>query len=202
MSPADDEEHRRLFTVQIKIDDTVNAEIVRELLSYDSLTGILSWKKRRKSCKPGAKAGSHHIQGYERISINYKRFLVHRICWLHFYGTWPTAEIDHINRNKKDNRIINLREATRSENDQNKVAQKNSKSGIRGVNWDKSRQLWEARITLNGKTVFRGRFDRIDDAVNAITEARRKFHPYSPDNAVPPGLARAVFGAGFLEGAK
>ncbi|OMF54823.1 hypothetical protein BK138_16230 [Paenibacillus rhizosphaerae] len=87
--------------------------------------------------------------------------------------------IDHININGLDNREINLRIVTQAENSQNKKAQKNSKTGIRGVSWNKAAKKWQAQYAINRKKVKVGYFDDIEDARRAVERARRERMPYS-----------------------
>lgn len=88
--------------------------------------------------------------------------------------------VDHINHNTLDNRKSNLRVVTNKENMQNRRgAQRNSRSGIRGIQWDNLRQKWRARITLNGKGIHIGVFEDLEEAKKAVSEARRKYMPFS-----------------------
>ena len=115
-----------------------------------------------------------HHSGYINIRVNNKTYLAHRLIWLYVYGKWPII-IDHINGNKIDNRICNLRNATYQQNNCNKKFIENT-SGIKGVCWDKVRGKWFARIMLNYKSINIGRFDNLNDAKLAIEAARIKYH--------------------------
>lgn len=113
-------------------------EYLKSIFSYDPETGIFIKNiyfddKGRK--RGGKKQGSLCRNGYIVLMINYKRYLVHRLAWFYMTGEWPKNDIDHINGIKRDNRFVNLREATKSENGQNRRgAQKNNKStGLLGA---------------------------------------------------------------------
>lgn len=97
------------------------------------------------------------------------------------YGKWPAKQIDHINRDRLDNRIANLREATDAENRQNMGLSVTNKSGVTGVTWDKQRKKWFAKITHNYKQIPLGRFDNIKDAENAYVEAKKRLHTFEPN---------------------
>ena len=92
-----------------------------------------------------------------------------------FHGYMP-KEIDHIDNNPSNNRIENLREATRSEQLCNTKLRKDSTSGIKGVTWDKSRNKWIVSINKDKKTMFRGRFNDLELAQLVAVEARNKYH--------------------------
>jgi hypothetical protein len=127
-------------------------EVVR-VLEYNSLTGIFTWKVDRDSgfwkgaIKAGTLAGDIQKRtGYHRIMINNIRYFSHRLAWLISTGDFPNEFIDHINGNRSDNRLINLREATKQQNNRNACKRKDNTSGIKGVSWHKASSKWAARI--------------------------------------------------------
>lgn len=124
--------------------------------------------------KSGAVAGSMNPKGYIYITIDSTRFIAHRLAWLIIHGEWPPHEIDHINRDPSDNRIANLRLATRTENCQNRRLHSNNSSGSRGC--FRSGKKWVAQICINRKGYHLGSFDYIKEASAAYEAAARMTH--------------------------
>ena len=150
-------------------------ELLLELFLYDSNTGTLKWKKlNRKRKEEGA--GTLLPSGYLQVSINYKSYLLHRVIWMYVYGEWPSRCIDHINGNRSDNRLINLRLATHAENSHNMKTHKDNTSGYKGVYFQKRRGKWAARIQINGKRKELGRFNTPEEASDAYKTASIKYH--------------------------
>ncbi len=161
----------------MKYGDTPSIEYIKKYLSYDPLTGSIKWCKTRCGTKLGSEAGTDH-KGYRRIKINGKLLLAHRVAWAIYYGEWPEIEIDHINMDKGDNRIENLRDVSRSQN----MTNRNYPAGISkisGVN--KHKDGWQSVISLNGKRLFLGLFQTIEEAKEARRRAEIEIHrEYSP----------------------
>lgn len=111
---------------------------------------------------------------YVKIRIDHVLYSAHRLAWLYVYGEWPLDQIDHINNDKTDNRICNLRLATQSENIVNRRAQSNNSSGRKGVT--RSGKRWSASIRSNGHRYHLGTFDTVDDAHAAYSEAACRLH--------------------------
>jgi hypothetical protein len=109
--------------------------------------------------------------GYIHISIGKKHYFAHRLIMLAFVGE-SDQQVDHINRIKTDNRFENLRYCTRSENQLNRESVDKAK----GYYWHKDRNKWEARIRINNKQKYLGRFDKEEDAHQAYLDARLKYH--------------------------
>jgi len=97
----------------------LTAERLREVVTYDPLTGIFRWRVTRGCAKAGAVAGGPEKKGYLRISIDGRRFKAHRLAWLYVKGCWPVDQIDHENGRNADNRFDNLREANNPLNSAN-----------------------------------------------------------------------------------
>jgi HNH endonuclease/AP2 domain len=144
-----------------------------EILDYDPDTGVIT--------RGGKVAGYVACDGYRRLRVYRKNYLAHRLAWMLTHGAFPERGLDHINRVKDDNRIVNLREATAGENHQNQVGPRShNRSGVRGVCWCKRDERWIARITANGKSRYLGRFDSLSGAAEAYAIARAYNHPYAP----------------------
>lgn len=163
--------------------ELITADLVRHLLNYDPKTGIFVWREREDAKKAwiarfsGKQTGCLNVYGYLVIKICGQAAPSHRLAWLYVYGRWPDHEIDHINGVKTDNRIINLRDVSRSENQQNlSYPQSNSRSGIRGV--VQRGNKWLAVIMLNQKQIYLGQFCTKDEAAAAYETAKTKLNPY------------------------
>ena len=148
-------------------------ERVRELLDYNPDTGVFTWKvKRGGKAQAGTVAGYEHVTGYWYIAIDKKYYPAHRLAWLYIHGVEPENDIDHINHQRSDNRISNLREATRSQNCANKV-------GTKGFIF--RRGLYEVYVKVFQKRHFIGCFKTEDEAREAYAVARIKyFGEFSP----------------------
>lgn len=156
---------------------------IRNLLNYDADTGVFTWREaagRWGRIRAGTVAGGvNKIHGYREISIGGKLYKAHRLAWLYMTGEWPKEEIDHINRNRADNRFVNLREATTAQNLYNKNLYRSNTSGFVGVHWRKNCGKWQARIGVNGKRISLGHFDSPTEASNIYAEAKRKYHHFT-----------------------
>lgn len=152
-------------------------ERLKELLEYNPETGVFTWlNKPCKNMESGKVAGTN-IDGYILISIDYKKYLAHRLVWFYVYGYWP-EEIDHKNHVRDDNKIANLREVTGKENKKNLSLQSNNTSGVTGVSRHKHSDRWQSSIKVNRKTIFlgyhRGLFEAV--AVRKSAELKHGFH--------------------------
>lgn len=155
-----------------------NLELLEKLFFYDKKTGNVI---RRISTSPNACVGDvlscFCKKGYRRVRINNKYYYVHRIVWKLFYKEEPPEIIDHINRNKSDNKIKNLRKATKEINQQNQDLPKNNTSGYRGVFKPKHlKGKYRAVIGVNGKYISLGVFGKKNEAIAARTAAEKKYY--------------------------
>lgn len=144
----------------------------KELISrfgYDPVTGLIT------NTGTGSIAGVKHVKGYLTISYKGKGYLAHRLAWLLYYGEWPEKQIDHINHDKKDNRIKNLRCVSNFDNHRNMPRQKNNKSGVTGVFWYERYMKWTAYIKVSGHRKHLGYFELFDDAVKARKDAEKYY---------------------------
>ena len=153
---------------------------VKKILNYDPETGLFHWKiKPCKRFPAGMQAGSN-VDGYIRIHTNGRQYGAHRLAWLYIHGVEPEHQIDHINGNPSDNRIVNLRQATALENAQNiRKPQKNNTHGNLGVTYDPKKKLWRARIGFNGIRKYIGKFKTQEQAAQAYLKAKRAMHPFN-----------------------
>ena len=144
---------------------------LRELFSYDPETGVLVCRVARSNSIAGSEVGSIASNGYMYVTVDYARMLVHRVIWAIHYGEYPEADVDHEDRNKRNNRIINLRDASRSQNNANSPAPSNNTSGIRGISWNARLGKWHAYISWHGERRHLGFFDNLNDASRARVDA-------------------------------
>lgn len=153
----------------------ITQTILKQLFNYDS-NGYLIWKvKPNGNIKIGNKVGSINSAGYYSTIIKYKNYLIHRLIFLYHHGYLPDY-VDHINGNPLDNRIENLRECTKSQNNCNSKKPKNNTSGVKGITWHKRHKKWYVRIFYEKQKYELGLFDDLDLAKKTLDEFRMKLH--------------------------
>lgn len=158
-----------------KISSLTN-ERVKSLIWYDPETGLGG-----RIGNPMPLAMKPTSAGYKQIMVDGTTYLWHRLSWFYMTGAWPKEDIDHINRDRLDNRWCNLREATRSQNLFNKSVKIN-KVGLRGVSYHKASKLYQARVCRNGKEAWRQFFDCPAAAhLSYLVMADKIFGEFSPD---------------------
>lgn len=143
---------------------------------YEEISGLFFRSSSKGGVSVGSLAGGLHANGYLMMNIAKRKVLAHRMTWLWCYGWLPECEIDHINGNKLDNRISNLRLASRCENQMNVPITSANTSGIKGVCYNKSAGKWQAQIQANNKRFYLGLFSSKDDAALAYLSAEKKLH--------------------------
>lgn len=172
--------------------------LLRELLHYEPETGKLYWKSRDISMfRDGAWTAEHRWKawnstwankeaftaidhrGYHEGTLLSRVYRAHRIVWALVHGEWPTDQIDHLNGNGLDNRIINLRVVPNRLNGKNLKRSKRNTSGVTGVSWQANMSKWSASIHYDGKSIHLGYFSDINDAAAArkSAEAIYEYHP-------------------------
>lgn len=153
----------------------MDVNIARSLFEYDSDTGVIRWRVSRGKAKAGSEAGCLDGQGYRIITAFGVIYQAHRLAWLLHYGAWPISELDHKNRDKANNRILNLREATRSQNACNSAPPVSKSSGFRGVTKHRNGR-WQASIKVKGRSIYLGLFDDVEDAHAVYCAAQMTHH--------------------------
>lgn len=165
----------------------MTADYVRACLNYDADSGLFFWKSRPlehfkdlRASKiwntkyAGKQAGAAMAIGYTVIRIHKQCYYAHRLAWLYIFGEWP-EEVDHINGKASDNRIINLRSVNHAENGKNVKTPSHNTTGHIGVSIPNDGGRIQARIQVNGKGIKLGRFDSIEEAIEAREKANNKY---------------------------
>ena len=165
-------------------DNIPEPHVLRQLLRYDPLTGKFFWKKRHgrpqfSARYAGKEALTSFRHGYKFGEIFNKPVAAHRVAFTMYHGRHPSGEVDHINGDRSDNRISNLREVTRTANARNMKKSAANRSGVTGVSFYKASGKWQSRIMSDGKYLHLGYFDNFEDAVSARKLAEKKigYHP-------------------------
>lgn len=176
--------------------DRLTSEQLNALLSYDSDTGKLYWKKRDVSWfEPSKTRSVEHIcnnwnslyegkealyhkdmKGYAYGSILSVRYRAHNVIWCMHTGNWPIGVIDHIDNDSENNRIENMREATLSQNSHNSKNPANNTSGFKGASFHKQSGRWIAKIKCGRKRIHLGMFNCVTSAHFAYVAASKKYH--------------------------
>lgn len=151
---------------------------LREALAYDQESGEIRWRIRvGQRALAGSIAGTPGVHPYGRIMFRGKVYLAHRVAWFLHYGEWPEQEIDHIDGNRGNNRICNLRDVAPIVNCQNlRTARTDSRSGLLGCHWNKKSNAWHAQIRFGGRIKHIGSFTTKDEAHAAYLNVKREVH--------------------------
>lgn len=159
---------------------------VRQLLDYSAATGELVWRRQDDRTKTwntrfAGKLAGCDSHGYVVLNVDGKRYPAHRIIWVWIHGNIPTRkQIDHINGDRADNRLSNLRLATVVENTRNGPMRKRNRAGLKGVSFHAFSGLWRARIFVEGKERSLGYFTSPEEAHEAyVAEAKRCFGEFA-----------------------
>jgi hypothetical protein len=148
-----------------------------ERIAYDPSTGDLRWVVAARGITKGSIAGSVTREGYRQVRVGFKVYRAHRLAWFLVHGAWPDGEIDHINGDRSDNRLANLRVVDRVGNAQNRRGpQKNNKAGLQGVCWVKHAKRWRAQIMARKVMHRLGYFDTAEAAHAAYLSAKSSLH--------------------------
>ncbi|WP_273761537.1 HNH endonuclease signature motif containing protein [Aeromonas hydrophila] len=148
-----------------------------EIFAYCNQSGVLTFRVKAGKMMPGCVAGCANSKGYLTVGINRKKHYVHRIIWEMFNSKIPDGmQIDHINGNKSDNRLENLRLASNQVNSKNQKRKSTNSSGLTGVSWDSQTGMWRAHITVNGKMKSLGRYKDKESALLARKDADARYY--------------------------
>lgn len=151
---------------------------LEDYFKYDPDTGIIT--RIKWDTKHGHDiAGNVSKDGYRYVSFYNGKIKAHRLAWYLYYGEMPKYDIDHINHNKDDNRIKNLRDVPTNINCQNSFLSSNNKTGHYGIKWHQRLNKWEAQIGGKNCRKYLGVFEKFEDAVKARETAERElgYHP-------------------------
>lgn len=148
---------------------------LKVMLRYDPDTGIFTRKTSNGGFKIGSVAGATSLNGYRNIMVDNKSYSAHSLAWLYVYGKFPEYVIDHINHERSDNRIENLRDVKHSINCKNIRLTKNNPSGVPGVTWEKERKRWRVCIYVDNKRQRLGDFTCFRKAIKLRKETEKLF---------------------------
>jgi len=159
--------------------ENLTAEQVENLLEYDPEMGVFKWKNiagRGGRIPAGTQAGNVNTEGYRYIWIKGTLYRASRLAWLLVHREWPKHQVDHVNRNRQDDRIDNLREASQEQNQANTKKRVTNTTGFTGVTFDKDRMLYTARIRENGVYRRLGRFTTAEEAHEEYKKATKRIY--------------------------
>lgn len=171
-------------------EDLLDVMVLRQLLEVDVATGRLWWKPRGEhmfscagQCRRWNRAYAGKLalntiakDGYKQGKIFNRIYYASRVVWALHTGNWPNDEIDHVDGNKANNSISNLRAASRFQNAQNRGLRKKGHSRFKGVTWNKRAKKWQAVIGAYGKKKYLGAFSLEEDAHRAYIKAAKQMH--------------------------
>jgi hypothetical protein len=159
----------------------IDRDYAMSLLAYDQATGLMTWKVRKaQRIHVGDRAGRPNTTGYLQVRIDGRIHCIHRLAWLFVHGVMPKCDVDHVDRDRSNNRIGNLRLASRSENIENTLRRSTNKSGFKGVFWHKAAGRWHAAIQSKGVKTMLGSFADPEMAAKAYAVAAARVHRFNP----------------------
>lgn len=167
-----------------ELDDKSLLDLVNSLYEYDSEIAAFFHKHSWARAKKGDRAGIISDTGYEKIRVKGRHYRSHRIIWLIENGYMPKDQLDHIDGNRLNNKIENLRECTPAQNMQNIRRKYKKRDGCKkysehvGVSWWEARRKWVVKIRTSGKQKTIGYFDDEDEAAKAYLAVKKTYHPF------------------------
>ena len=166
----------------------MDAATARTHFAYDPDTGVLRRLTRpTNSVQVGDIAGSKGKKGYLLVGLLGRKYLVHRLAWLVFYGEWPNGQVDHINGVRTDNRMCNLRDVSSTVNSMNRTTTNNT-SGYIGVSWMSAAGKWRAQICTAGVVTYLGIYADLDTAI-AVYNAEKSKRLLKALHSIAPAAA-------------
>jgi hypothetical protein len=154
-----------MTAINLHKEQSITHDDLLKLVCYDKTTGMFTWNLNRpRGVKAGDRADREWASGYRSVVIKGKVYMAHRLAWFYVHKEWPSMCIDHINRDKQNNKFENLRLATPQQNSQNRLSAISSSSKFKGVTWHKRDKKWQAAIVHNGKRFHLGYFLNEEEA--------------------------------------
>ncbi len=151
---------------------------LKMLLHYDPDTGIWIWLRKNgtKRSQAGSVFNQGRSAGYRRIMIDGKSYYSSHLAFLYMTGDFPNGEVDHIDRNRGNDRWINLRKTNHIKNCQNRGSRNDNKSGYPGVSYNTQYDKWKADITVDKQRIYLGKFHTLQEAINARKFAEKTYY--------------------------
>lgn len=153
----------------------LDLDLLQRELAYDPNTGVFTRRRASGGNPVGSTCGYRHHRGYVHIKVAQRQYTAHRLAWFYVHGTWPTQTIDHINGDKSDNRICNLRDVSTTDNNQN-VRKARALSGLIGAHYNRAQNRWVSSISVKGIARPLGSFPTAEAAHEAYVRAKRELH--------------------------
>jgi HNH endonuclease len=154
-------------------ENLLTLERLRELLIYDAQTGVFTRRIPVPGRRAGTFVGGKGADGYLWATVDGRNFIQHRLAWFYSYGKWPEGLLDHINRNRADNRLSNLREATGTQNAVNRSA-RNGRT-LKGITQIASGK-WQAQIQIGSRYVYLGIYETAEEAAQVFHSKAVEIH--------------------------
>ena len=157
---------------------------LKSLFWYHPEFGVFYWRQelRNGAIKPFDMAGCKDKDGYTQIKLKGRVYRAHKLAWLYMYGETPRM-VDHINGDRSDNRIANLRLASVKQNNENTTLRRDNKTGCRGVSFSQREGKYVARVEHNGKKILIGYFDDLAKAADQVQAARSAIYTHDVGRA-------------------
>lgn len=148
---------------------------LKENLHYNPETGVFTHIKKKSGIHIGQRAGSIHCKGYRYIKVMQVNYRSARLAFLYMTGAFPKNQVDHVDKDRANDRWLNLQDITNLENCRKKGMNKNNKSGFNGVHFVKKLNKWKAGIVVEGSLVYLGIHTHLEDAIKVRKSANIKY---------------------------